>query len=202
MRGTGSARAQSASFNFANNLICVVGARKIFLTAAATLLSASAPGLGWGNRSRGRAIAYGGSGFGTAAPRAPPSRPLAGRVDASRSEASGWGDYANCDVAVMSRADQTPRWHTWPDAQGQHQSLRRSLRQPRGDGRTLSSRSPPTRRRYASPRSPPTGGRVGACGCVVKYRPCSSATTARRTTASRRAIAYGGRVIAAHGQPR
>src|ERR1700676_2965348 len=53
--------------------------------------------------------------LGTMAPRAPPSRPLAGRVDASRSEAAGWGDYANCDIAVMSRTGQTPRWHTWPD---------------------------------------------------------------------------------------
>src|SRR3984893_11694449 len=53
--------------------------------------------------------------FGTTAPRAPPSRPLVGRVDASRSEAAGWGDYANCDVSVMSRTGQTPRWHTWPD---------------------------------------------------------------------------------------
>jgi hypothetical protein len=53
--------------------------------------------------------------FGTTAPRAPPSRPLAGRVDASRSETAGWGDYANCDIVVLSRSGQTPLWHTWPD---------------------------------------------------------------------------------------
>src|SRR5580693_5342288 len=54
--------------------------------------------------------------FGTTAPRAPPSRPLAGRVDASRSEAAGWGDYANCDIVVLSRSGQTPPWYTWRDA--------------------------------------------------------------------------------------
>ena len=76
MPGTGSARAQSVSFNFANSLICVVGAREVFLTAARAFFLPTHP-------ARDRAIAYGGSCFGTTAPRAPtPPPPTGGRVGA------------------------------------------------------------------------------------------------------------------------